>query len=328
MANGVQFRSSEDQDKPETGFLRMRDTHKWIVEMKDEDGQEPSVPPSTANLIKVMQQPCKDLLATLPVELLYEIHLFAASEALPLTCRRLYDVFKNASPAVHADYLIARHIQSPSCLRPNIITYVLRFPLCTPSVLAALLERPSFPHPVQSSSTNTDTHHTDTRTSHPNPPELPRRLFRQLSTSGAEALPHLHFLYTSSAPQLNTPRRPIIDSYNGYPLVRAASACAIPLVRFLLDHGASPRRRDALAIRIAIKRRDLSLVRLLIDPADAPPDERRTGKRRKLADRVKVTSEMLRLAVTCGARDIAEYLMNEKGCVPDLITLSLLSVNF
>jgi len=33
--------------------------------------------------------------------------------------------------------------------------------------------------------------------------------------------------------------------------------------------------------------------------------------------------------VMCGAQDIAEYLMNEKGCVPDLGTLSLPSiVNF
>jgi hypothetical protein len=240
---------------------------------------------------------------------------------------------------VHADYLKARYTELPSCRRPNVITYILRFPLCTLSVLAALLDRPSFPHPVQSSSdadsTNTGTSHanSDHRNDNHNhdryseyasgPPELPRRLFRQLSTSGSEALPHLHFLYTSSAPQLSR-RRPDIDSHDGYPLARAVSAGAVPLVRFLLDHGASPRRRGALAVRMAIKRRDLSLVRLLVEPPDAPPDERRTGKRRKLADRVKVTSEMLRLAVMCGAQDIAEYLMNEKGCVPDLRTLSLL----
>ena len=244
---------------------------------------------------------------------------------------------------MHADYLVARYTELPSYRQPIVITYVLRFPLCSLSVLAALLDRPSFPHPVQPSS-NADTH-TNTGTPHANlyhhdhdhdhdhdrysdyvsdPPELPRRLFRQLSTSGAEALPHLHFLYTSSAPQLSR-RRPDIDSHDGYPLARAVSAGAVPLVRFLLDHGASPRRRDALAVRIAIKRRDLSLVRLLVEPPDAPPDERRaTNKRRKLADRVKATSEMLRLAVMCGAQDIAEYLMNEKGCVPDLRTLSLL----
>ena len=244
---------------------------------------------------------------------------------------------------MHADYLLARYIELPSSRQPSVITYVLLFPLCTPSVLAALLERPSFPHrPVQSSPstdarTNTGTPHSNHNHNHNHnhcrysnsdydsdgPPELPRRLFRQLSTSGAEALPHLHLLYTSSAPQLST-RRPNVDSHDGYPLARAVSACAVPLVRFLLDHGASPHRKDALAVRIAIKRRDLSLVRLLVEPPDAPPDERRTGKRRKLADRVELTSEMLRLAVVCGAQDITEYLMNEKGCVPDLRTLSML----
>jgi hypothetical protein len=239
---------------------------------------------------------------------------------------------------VHADYLIARYIELSSRLRPSVITYVLRFPLCTPSVLAALLERPSYPHPpaVQSSPstdalTNTGTprtsrDHHNLRYFDPDyvsaPPELPRRLFRQLSASGAEALPHLHFLYTSSAPQLST-RRPDIDSHDGYPLVRAASAGAVPLVRFLLDHGAT-HRRDALAVRLAINRRELSLVRLLIEPPDAPPDELMAGKRRKLADRIKVTSEMLRLAVLYGAQDIAEYFMNEKGCVPDIRTLSFL----
>jgi len=63
---------------------------------------------------------------------------------------------------------------------------------------------------------------------------------------------------------------------------------------------------------------------LLVEPPEASPEERRTGKRRRIADRVQVDSEMLRLAVTCGARDIAGYLVNEKGCLPDLKTLSML----
>ena len=259
--------------------------------------------------------------------------MFAASEALPLTCRRLYDVFKNASPTLHADYLIARDSELPECRRPSTITYVLRFPLCTPSVLAALLDRPSFPRPVQSLSgtdtrTNTgarhynNNHHRYSNSDYASgPPKLPRRLFRHLSTSGAEALPHLHFLYTSTSPQLT--QRPDIDSYDGYPLARAVSAGAIPLVHFLLDHGASPHWRDTLAVEMAIKRHDLSLVRLLVEPPDPPPDERRTGKRRKLADRVILTSRMLKLAVMSNAQDIADYFVNEKGCVPDLGTLSL-----
>jgi hypothetical protein len=117
---------------------------------------------------------------------------------------------------------------------------------------------------------------------------------------------------------------PDADSHDGYALAHAVSAGAVPLVRFLLDHGASPHRKNALAIKLAIKRRDLALVCLLIEPPDVCPEERRRGKRRKLSDRIQVDSEMLRLAVTCGAQDIAEYLMKEKRCVPDLETIHLL----
>ncbi|KAH9954284.1 hypothetical protein BC827DRAFT_1272725 [Russula dissimulans] len=260
-------------------------------------------------------QSCGDPFATLPVELLYDIYFYAASEALPHTCRRLHDIFKSASPTLHADYLIARYTALPnSHRRPNITTYVLRFPLCTPPVLAALPERPSFPrHPKPPLTLAGHPHHDKPE------PELPKRLFKQLSTSGAEALPLLRVLYDDNA----TREPPDPDSHDGYPLARAVSARCLPLVRFLLDHGASPRRRDALAVRLAIKRRDLALVRLLVEP-EAPPEERRTGKRRKISDRVQVNSEMLRWAVTYGAQDIAEYLVNEKGCLPDLKTLSML----
>ncbi|KAH9998814.1 hypothetical protein BJV74DRAFT_759721, partial [Russula compacta] len=245
---------------------------------------------------------------TTHLQLLYEIHFYAASEALPLTSKRLHDIFKSAPPTVHADYLTARHSALPPSRRPSLITYALRFPLCTPSVLSALLSPPFHLD---------DDDHVSAAAA----PELPRRLFRHLSTSGAEALPLLRVLY---AQQQQWPD-PDADSHDGYPLARAVYAGAVPLVRFLLDHGASPRRRSALSIRLAIKRRDLALVRMLVEPPPAAPqDGRRSGKRRRLADRVQVDSEMLKSAVTCGAHDIAEYLMNEKGCVPDLRTLSLL----
>ncbi|KAI0303629.1 hypothetical protein B0F90DRAFT_1305897 [Multifurca ochricompacta] len=222
-----------------------------------------------------------DLLATLPVELLYEIQYYAVSGALPLASQRLYRIFKRAPLIVHAEYLLGRHIDEPET--HCIITHALCFPLCTPAVLDALLQRPDCT-PIPST-----------------PPELPRRLFRKLSASGAEVLPLLRFLYTS--PRL--PRPPDANSHGGYPLARATLAGAVPLVRN--------------------KRRDLSLVRLLVEPPEPPLEERRAGKRRRLLDRVQVNSWMLKLAVRCGAQDIAEYLMNEKGCVPDLRTLSFLS---
>jgi hypothetical protein len=252
---------------------------------------------------------------------------------------------------VHADYLATRYVAlhniSRRRLRPDLITYALRFPLCTLPVLAALLERPTSIADTANGTNGTGDHTPSNANANrpvvarrPQPssprqprPELPRRLFRQLSASGAEVLPLLRYLYRdgserdegSDAKEMRvTWSAPDADSHDGYALVRAVSAGAMPLVRFLLDHGASPSRRNALAVKIAIKRRDLALVRLLVEPPDACPEERRRGKRRRLSDRVQVDAEMLRLAVTCGAQDIAEYSMNEKGCVPDLETIYLL----
>jgi len=233
---------------------------------------------------------------------------------------------------VRADYLVGRYVALPRIShRPDIITYALRFPLCTLLVLNALLERPT-----SVADTNTDTdanastnrrknHHPPDVRGSSRPPELPRRLFRQLSASDdAEVvLPLLRYLYSSDT-KVRTWPDPDADSHDGYALVRAVNVGAMPLVRFLLEHGASPGRRKALSVRLAIKQRDLALVRLLVEPPDVCPEERRRGKRRRLADRVQVDSEMLKYAVTHGAHDIAEYLMHEKGCVPDLETLSLL----
>ena len=248
-------------------------------------------------------------------------------------CRRLHDIFKSASSTVHADYLAGRYAALPRIsTRPDIITYALRFPLCTLPVLSALLERPT-----SIADTNADTdaiagsankrknHHPDARGSSRRP-ELPRRLFRQLSASaggGAEVLPLLRYLYSSDT-QVRTWPGPDADSHDGYALVRAVNVGAMPLVQFLLEHGASPARRKALSVKLAIKRRDLALVRLLVEPPDVCPEERTRGKRRRLADRVQVDSEMLKYAVTHGAHDIAGYLMHDKGCVPDVKTLSLL----
>ena len=67
-----------------------------------------------------------------------------------------------------------------------------------------------------------------------------------------------------------------------------------------------------------------ALVRLLVEPPDVCPEKCRAGKRRKLADWFLVNLDMLKSAATRGAQDIAEYLMNEKGCVPDLEALFLL----
>jgi len=128
-------------------------------------------------------------------------------------------------------------------------------------------------------------------------------------------LPYLKYLY-------ETPGFPPPDanSHDGYALTRAVHARFIPLVHFLLAHGASPKCKRGLAIMVAIRRKDLSLVRRLIER----PKESEKTKRRKLEDRIPVTSEMLKMAVKCDARDIVKYLILEKGCIPDMQTLRIM----
>ncbi|KAH9003082.1 hypothetical protein EDB86DRAFT_2894993 [Lactarius hatsudake] len=234
----------------------------------------------------------RDLLSSLPVELLYEIQFYAVSDSLPIVGRRLHHIFTSAPATIKADYIMGRRLAHPnkSC-RSSIVSFALRYPLCrTPEVLDALLRRPAARPPEETSV------------------RLPRWLFLRLGPSGEEALPLLRYLFGLRDQSI----RPIPDSHHGFPLASAVMAGAIPLVRFLLEQGASPYSKDAVAVRLAVKRHELDLVRLLIDTSKSSLEE--TG----------VGSDMLKFAVNVGAGDIAKYLMNEKGCVPDLEAISLL----
>lgn len=73
---------------------------------------------------------------------------------------------------------------------------------------------------------------------------------------------------------------------------------------------------------VAIRKKDLSLVRLLIERVLSP--EGKQTKRRRLEDRVAVSPEMLKVAVKCNAREIVDYLTKEKGCIPDIQTLQMM----
>ena len=173
---------------------------------------------------------------------------------------------------------------------------------------------------------------------------LPKRLFKDLVPPGNgdvqhaydvndAPLPFLRHLYAAVAPARGLDVRMHANGEDGYPLIRAVHASHIPLVRFLLGKGAEPDLKDALAIRIAIRKRNLSLVTMLIerDGEDESYEslghmqtsgrKRKTSaKRPRLSDRVQVTNTMLKLAVEVDARDIVEYLM-DKGARPDMQTL-------
>jgi hypothetical protein len=225
-------------------------------------------------------------------------------------------------------------IRTTSSRAQGVITKALRYPLCTRDVLDAILRSPECP-PAAFAPT----------------PELPRRLFRGLSprkdarwTTRDEPLPFLEYLYVHE----RIPR-PNANAHEGYPLAMAVHAGFRPLAAFLLEHGADPARKNGLAVLVAIKHRDLGLVKMLIErggasgteegPTPSQPQvlaaKRRRGqreesrppnKRRRLEDRVQCSAEMLRVAVKERAMDIVQYLRDEKGCVPDMKTLQMMSL--
>jgi hypothetical protein len=124
-------------------------------------------------------------------------------------------------------------------------------------------------------------------------------------------MPFLKYLY-------GLPTAPDPNSHEGYALTKAVHARFRPLVRFLLDRGASPNYKNQLAVMVAIHQRDVVLVKMLIEREPVPSPR---NKRRRLPDRVKVNANMLSAAVKCDAREVVEYLAGEKGCVPSLQTL-------
>lgn len=295
---------------------------------------------------------------------MYEIQNHALSAHLPLASRHLYDVFKSASPTIQAQYLLGCYLRDRPTHRAvysYMLSTVLRYPLCTPVVLEALLRTPGCPPAPPAGSLEWECAFID----------LPRRLFRTLEPRPVwhdtdEPLPLLRFLYDH--PRIPAPNA---NAHDGYALTRAVFALFVPLVKFLLDHEADPAKKNALAVTVAIRRKDVALVRMLIE-RDAPgcdtektstsrkgplarlaekerargrvedkkgygrqetkPNERSqkressssSAKRRKLGDRLLVDQNMLQVAVKSDARDIIDYFMKEKGCVPNIQTMNLL----
>jgi len=74
---------------------------------------------------------------------------------------------------------------------------------------------------------------------------------------------------------------------------------------------------------VAIQRKDLQMVRLLVEGDLAGSSG---AKRRRVPDRVACTRAMLQRAVKVGAQDVIQYLL-AKGVTPDMQTLQLLHLN-
>ncbi|KAK7033000.1 hypothetical protein R3P38DRAFT_3313093 [Favolaschia claudopus] len=271
-------------------------------------------------------------LEDLPVELLYEVHLYSLSAALPITSRRLREIFDATPPSFRAQFILS-HLDGARL--SDVVSKTLRFPLCSVTVLDAVLRSwPEDPAPThaENSPATPAADQVETPPLDESPPrrasqtasELPRRLFRALGprtdrpySNDDDPLPLLRYLYDS-------PRIPPPDpnSHDGYALTRAVHAEFTPLIRLLLERGASPAQKHGLAVLVAIRQKKLPLVRMLIERTE--PDGKRRAKKRRLEDRMEVTKELLKAAVKAHARDIADYFIQEKGCIPDIQTLQML----
>jgi len=209
------------------------------------------------------------------------------------------------------------YLQSRRVREFDAATVILRFPICTQEVLDAVFR---ISHDIIKPGYH---------------PELPRRLFRHLAPRApckrsaanepewsAEDYPIPLLKYLYNHPKLP---RPNINSHEGYALTKAVYTGFVPLVRFLLSKGASPKRKDCMPVVVAIRRKDLALVRLLIErDASGPCAKTSKGKKRKLEDRLVVTPELLKVAVKSDARNIVQYFTQEKGCIPDMNTIRLM----
>ncbi|XP_006459114.1 hypothetical protein AGABI2DRAFT_201079 [Agaricus bisporus var. bisporus H97] len=274
-------------------------------------------------------------LHSLPIELLYEIQLYALSPFLPYLSHYLSCTFNESPISFRVQYLLAActSINKIPLQASDVLSKALRYSLCTPSVLDSLCSKldslskckPALIEPLDRMYTC----------------ELPRRLFRSLTLRsdgrdwhvGDEPLPFLKHIFNKGT------RFPILDpnSLQGYALTRAVHARHKPLIQFLLDIGAWPACKGGMAIKVAIKQKNLEMVKMLVERAEkrrvlscttlavGDGGQKHEGKRRGLEGGLEFAEQsMLKLAVKCNARDIIDYLAREKGIIPDMETLNSL----
>ncbi|CAE6456149.1 unnamed protein product [Rhizoctonia solani] len=98
-----------------------------------------------------------------------------------------------------------------------------------------------------------------------------------------------------------------------------------PLLQLLLRNGADPSAKSCLPLQIAATLGYLDALKLMIEPSDGNQSQGITGgKRRRMEDRVQPTTKVLSAAVRERHIEVAEWLMHEKGVVPDMATMQML----
>ncbi|KAB5595802.1 Ankyrin repeat protein [Ceratobasidium theobromae] len=106
--------------------------------------------------------------------------------------------------------------------------------------------------------------------------------------------------------------------------VRAGPA-QYPLLQFLLQSGANPAAQSCLPLQIAATIGDMHALKVMIEPGeDVQEGKFKGGKRRRIEDRVQPTPKVLSAAMKAKHIQVAKWLVNEKGVVPDMATIQML----
>ncbi|GHJ88741.1 hypothetical protein NliqN6_5143 [Naganishia liquefaciens] len=261
-------------------------------------------------------------LGDLPPELLYEIHHLSLSEHLPLATRYLHAVLAHPTPLRAAHWLIAKyHPPSATADTSRFLSRALECGVCELDVLAHIERIFALERDAAAPDHPTPWFHLTSSKATLLCPTLPKRIFRPRSTASHITHP-THPLLT----HLLTTYRSSPNSHRGYPLSRAVLAADIPLITLLLRAGADPAQRDHLAVEIALKRRDLASLRLLLDgPPSDTTDAPRPAKRRKhtrsepaSVSGVRLSQALVDTALTKGTPEIIHYIIHEKGYMPSL----------
>lgn len=227
-------------------------------------------------------------------------------------------MFKQSPPSFRAQYILGRLDQVTTANRNrNAFDTALLYPICTQETVEALLRLPEFLAYGKSD------------------PNIPKRLFRDLKprvrrgiaipwSQEDEPLPFIRYLFSLYHPRGVTSRPPRCGgAHESYALTKAVAAGFVPLVKFLLGTGVDPAGKGAIAVMVAIQRKDLQMVRLLVEGDLGDP---RSAKRRRVPDRVVCTSAMANRALRAGAQEILRYLLG-KEVIVDMQTLHLLHSN-
>ncbi|KAL1413080.1 hypothetical protein Q8F55_000829 [Vanrija albida] len=275
----------------------------------------------------------------LPVELIQDIHLLAGNPHFPTVNQHVHDCLTGPSPTYVAGYML--HLYR-DCHTRDILPNALRHRLVDIAVAEEMRRLwdnrrgyvPSHQSYLDTSPRSRSPSRTPT-VSVPSTPEkqpkpkrpalsvhrLPRRIFRNRPGPKEPAVaPIIKFLFERYAPEVN--------GGSGYALQRAVLNGNYDLVEYLLRRGADPTQRDRLAITLAIRAKDLKMIKLLVEPlhgagtfkeeGDSPSTSR--GKKRKVIDRVKIDSKLVREAMSAAdpSEDIIQYFVHEKGAMPPL----------